>query len=191
MKNYREAWLPERLGLIVNLIYREEHRPIKTILILTLLQLAVLATLVHRIILVEDQLGEITSQTLQSPAKVLTQPVEKSTSAVPEGFGLNEDRLRRIVRSEIRSELNQFADSLLETPSGSLEKEAGIDPVENTRRLELVKQELSFFIERGEISDPEMQEFQMEISRLDPDSSTMMIRELVRALNSGELRGRL
>jgi hypothetical protein len=159
---------------------------LKTIVFLILLQLTVLAVLVHRVTLVEDQVDEIDVRMRQPPAKVLLQPVEKTISVAPDSFGLDENRLRRIIRSE----LNQYADSLLEAPSENPEKEVAIDPVENSRRLEVAKQEFSSFVERGEISDSEMQKFQLEISQLDSESHTMMIRKLVRALNTGELKGR-
>jgi hypothetical protein len=99
----------------------------------------------------------------------------------------DENALRRIVRSELLA----FRDSVAAAPENAENPEPSIDPAENAYRLDAVQEELSYHIERGEISELDMTNLQAEIARLDPDSRTMMMRELVSALNSGDLKGRL
>ena len=157
----------------------------KTIKTLLVLQLAVLAVLAYRIILVDQQLDGMSLQATDASADISPQSSERAV-AFPRGeVALDENKLRRIIRSELRA----YTGSLIEDPTENPGQEPEIDPVENATRLEVVKQELFYYIEMGEISDVEMQNLQMEISRLDPESRTMMLRELTRAIGSGKLDG--
>ena len=68
------------------------------------------------------------------------------------------------------------------------------DPITDAQRqyqLEVVHQEIEFYINRGKISDLEMQELQGAIAKLDEEGRRAMLGQLVKALNSGELEGRL
>ena len=153
-------------------------------MVLLLLQLAVLTGLVYKSIQVDAQLLEISSQLEEQPA-VLT--VEPAVATAESKIGLDEQNLRRIIRSEFRALSNALAEAQPESPETVTE----IDPVANAMQLDVVKQELAYYIRAGEISDLEMQNLQSEMARLDKESQKNMLGQLVRALNSGELKGRL
>jgi len=159
----------------------------KMIKILLILQLAVLVLLTYKILLDDERLDEMPREAADSSSSISPQPAEEA-AGIPRGdVALDEKQLRRIIRSELMA----YTSSLAEAPIQSPAQEPEIDPVENAARLEVVKQELSYYIEMGEISGIEMQKLQMEISRLDPENRTMMLRELTRVIGSGELDGQL
>ena len=156
----------------------------KMIMILLLLQLAVLSGLVYKSIQVDKQLVGISSHLEKQPA-VLT--VEPAVEIAKSDTGLDEQNLRRIIRAEFRTLSNALAEALPESPEPPTE----IDPVENAVQLDVVNQELAYYIRAGEISDLEMQNLQSEMARLDKESQKKMLGQLVRALNTGELKGQL
>lgn len=156
----------------------------KWIISLLVLQLVVISFQSYRISGLEDRMESISQQTDESPAANPLQPAPAVAKNDQAPIGLDESALRRIVRSELIA----FSDSLAATPEDT---KPSVDPVENAYRLDAVREELSYHIEQGEISENDMMNLQAEIARLDPDSRTMMLRELVSALNSGDLKGRL
>lgn len=156
----------------------------KMIMTLLILQLAVLAALVYKNIEVDKRLVEISLQLEAEPTGITVEP---SLATAKSDVGLDEKNLRRIIRSEFMA----LTDAMAQTPPESPEPLTNIDPAENALRLDIVKQELAYYIERGEISDLEMQNFQSEIARLDKESQKKMLGQLIRALNSGDLKGRL
>lgn len=156
----------------------------KMIMILLILQLAVLSALVYKDVEIDQRLVEISLQLEAEPTQITVEP---SLAVAKSDTGLDEKNLRRIIRSEFKILTNAMAQTPLESP----EPLTTIDPVENALQLDIVKQELAYHIKRGEISDLEMQSLQSEIARLDKESQKKMLGQLVRALNSGELKGRL
>jgi hypothetical protein len=159
----------------------------KWIVALVVLQLAVISLQSFWISGLENRVESISRQLDERPAAapLPAEPAFAETGQAPSGF--DENALRRIVRSELLA----FRDSVAAAPENAENPEPSIDPAENAYRLDAVQEELSYHIERGEISELDMTNLQAEIARLDPDSRTMMMRELVSALNSGDLKGRL
>lgn len=157
----------------------------KVILILCVLQMIFLAFLANRLIHIEDQLNQVDSNSALVLAGATTQLTDESQVCSTRDAGLDERKLRRIIRSE----LDVMSNAWLEVAANDAEPAA--DPIEDARRLDAARQTLGYYIKGGEISDIEMQEFQTEISRLEPESRTMLLRALVHALNSGDLKGRL
>ena len=101
----------------------------------------------------------------------------------------DEKLLRKIVREELSAQLEayaaqQAAASAIEVPDPAVE-------AERRNQRELVEQELEHYINQGTISDLEMQHLELEIAKLDKDGQREMLSRLVRAMNSGELNGRL
>ena len=120
-----------------------------------------------------------------SASPLLPEPAVAETGQAPSG--VDESALRRIVRSELLA----FRNSVAAAPVNAENTKPSIDPAENAYRLDAVREELSYHVEQGEISEKDMMNLQADIARLDPDSRTMMMRELVSALNSGNLKGQL
>jgi len=101
---------------------------------------------------------------------------------------ISENRLRQIVREELRSQskvnrASQEGSSIDEEP-------VAVSAAEFQRRYESAVQDLDYYLEQGEISDVDMAKLQMDIAMLDPEARTQMLSRLTRAINSGELRGR-
>ncbi len=105
------------------------------------------------------------------------------------GGGIDEDRLRAIIREELSAELGQLSrgESTVTTSPAPVARDAE----EAKRQRAQVFDQIDYFSSVGRISDVEMQKLQMDIARLDPAARTEALRELTRAINSGRLEGRL
>jgi multidrug resistance efflux pump len=66
-----------------------------------------------------------------------------------------------------------------------------LDPSADRQRRESIEQRIEAYSAAGSITDSQMQELQAEIAKLDEASRRQMMSKLVRALNSGDIKGRL
>ncbi len=98
----------------------------------------------------------------------------------------DEERLRRIVKEELTSLLAQQAPQTKPAAAERARNEA-----EDRRRQELIAQHIEAYRAVGTITDEQMRELQAGIAELDEPSRKQMMSRLIRALNSGELEGRL
>lgn len=151
------------------------------------LQLVLISMQFYWIFNLEQRFEAVPEPPVQSAQTDSLQTSEPVARTGQRPAGLDEQTLRRIIRAE----LSALRQSDAGAPSGTGKPEAVIDPVENAYRLKAVREELAYHIEQGEISDQDMRNLKAEIARLDPDSRANMLRELVAALNSGQLKGRL
>ena len=112
---------------------------------------------------------------------------------------LSEGALRRIVREEL---VDRIERTLLEseaatnfdamTPARLQTPEFHDEPVPtDPYRTEYVSQQIDYFVSVGTITSPEMTRLQSEIGRLSQTERQRLLRRLVAALNSGQLKGRL
>jgi hypothetical protein len=99
---------------------------------------------------------------------------------------VGEDRLRAIVREEL-ARLQLSAQS---NASPSIEAQPHNPPLDVHQR-EAVAQQIEAYRGAGAITDAQMQELQADIAQLDDASRKKMMSKLIRALNSGEIKGRL
>lgn len=98
--------------------------------------------------------------------------------------GVDEDRLRAVIREEF-ARLHVAGEA---TPTvASQPRDASAD----RQRRELIEQQIDAYSSAGAITDVEMMELQAEIAKLDEPSRRQMMSRLVRALNSGDIKGRL
>ena len=161
----------------------------KTLTILSLVQTGILLVLLGKIVLFEEETTvarHAEANTLVSDELTSTQ--SQSNSSDTSNY-VNEDRLRQIIREELAAQ-----------PDGGIGPAKQVDAVfasdstdkaENQYQREQVAQQLNYHTSVGSISNAEMQKLQGEITKLDEASRTEMLRELIRALNSGQLEGRL
>lgn len=163
----------------------------KVFIVLSVLELLLLGLIVHKLFLVEDRLDQFALQTTPRSDVLASQQQEKPPVSSSDYSQFDEDRLRRIIRSELHTAANLQLNAPNETTPQGLANATEVDPVENIVRIELVKQKISDYISLGAISESEMSNLQQEISQLDPTSRRAMLQELTRALNSGNLDGRL
>jgi hypothetical protein len=103
-------------------------------------------------------------------------------------YNMDEARLREIIREELQQ--NQQQPGSGQQP-GHVPVLTSTQKADYDRRRDEVAQQLDYFTSVGSISDTDMQKLQTDIARLDPASRNEMLMELNRALNSGQLEGRL
>ena len=92
-------------------------------------------------------------------------------------------------RAVLREELAQLQAQRPQAPHAAAPPSR--DEADDRRRQVLVAQQLEAYKAMGSITDQQMQELQADMAQLDPASRKQMMMQLVRALNSGELKGRL
>ena len=106
----------------------------------------------------------------------------------------DEEQLRRIIREELASILQSSPESrpLPEPEIASETQESKRqDEIDHQYQRELVQSQLESYASQGSISEVEMADLQMEIAKLDKSGRKMMLREVTKMLNSGELKGHL
>jgi hypothetical protein len=156
----------------------------------TLMTLSVLQTIGVAVLIVQS-FGK-------GPQSMPDQPSSNSGAAIsqqprratPDGDALfaDEKRLRNIVREELaRLQVQPTA------PRGA--PAAPRVYARNERRdlqqQQLIAQQIETYRAVGSMTDEQMQELQADIAQLDEESRKAMMSRLIRALNSGELKGRL
>ena len=160
---------------------------------LVVVQIVAIAFLFARVVSMDESINAM--------AIAEVRPGEEETSAAPTGprvadagqaaDALTAEQVRKIVREELRAQIGALASSAGAVGMDSTAAPDPYDEIEYQQQYELVDQELDFFINQGTISDTDMAVLQMEIAKLDPEGREEMLRRIVRALNSGELDGRL
>lgn len=108
----------------------------------------------------------------------------QSAAVVSEGHQpLDEMKLRRIIRDELTAQANSAAG----VPPSTIQMR---NPAEDQLRKERLDRQLDDYKRLGVISPMQMQDLQEEMARLDKVSQKAVLRKLMRALNSGEIKGR-
>ena len=161
----------------------------KTLTILGLVQTAILLFLLGKIVLFEEETtvaGPAEQNTLVSEDLTKTQSQSSSSDI---NIYPDEDRLRQIIREELAAQLA----ALPGTDSRNLATVAAgqIDEAEYQYRFESVTQKLDLYESVGSISDIDMQNLLSEIMTLNEAHRKQALSRLMRALNSGALKGRL
>ena len=101
---------------------------------------------------------------------------------------LDEARLRQVVREELAA--------LTVTAPGATRPAVALVPAprdaeKDRLQRERVAEQIDRYRTAGAISDAQMSELQNEIAQLDPASRREMLGKLTRAMNAGEIEGRL
>jgi hypothetical protein len=110
-----------------------------------------------------------------------TSPAANPVSSAAPSF--DEERLRAVIREELaRLEPRGDAPPAVAPPR---------NPSADRQRRESIEQRIEAYSAAGSITDSQMQELQAEIAKLDEASRRQMMSKLVRALNSGDIKGRL
>lgn len=92
------------------------------------------------------------------------------------------------MREELAREHNRPATASDALPAVSASPR---DPQADLERREAIAQQIETYRGLGTITDAQMQELQAEIAHLDAASRSQMMSRLIRALNSGDIKGRL
>jgi hypothetical protein len=107
-------------------------------------------------------------------------------SSASSASNVSEERLRTIVREELarlQSRVQGNASSSLQAQPRS--------PSVDVHQREAVEQQIEAYRGAGAVTDAQMQELLSDIAQLDDASRKQMMSKLIRALNSGEIQGRL
>jgi len=96
---------------------------------------------------------------------------------------LDEQRLRRIIREELDARSHRGAVDARSPMARNVP--------DDTHRKVFVDQQIEYFRSVGRISAEEMNDMQREIAKLDPAGRKDAMSRLMRAMNSGEIRGQL
>lgn len=149
------------------------------------------------LVLVFVELADIGERTTTAPPAVSgtpASPAPAGTVAAGEQDAAivypDDEHLRQIIREELTA--------ILQRPAAAPPKQAQfppdsrtVDPVELELRRQQVSARLQYHASVGNISTADMQELQLQIAELGEPARTEMLRELVKALNAGQLDGRL
>ena len=159
----------------------------KAIIVIGAVQLVLILILLTKVVELDQRLHTDINPTNQTtPAQaIITQPMLVPATDVP-GV-LDERKLRKIVREELRAQLGELAISVPQNNNDTVPET--VSTAEYQFRLDTVSQNLDYYIEQGLISDAEMARLQTEIARLDAKGRRQMLSLLTQALNSGELEG--
>jgi hypothetical protein len=121
----------------------------------------------------------------QRPPSSSARPLSSASLAPASGAAssVGEERLRAIVREELARLQSGNASSSVEAQPRN--------PSVDGQQREAVAQQIEGYRGAGTITDAQMQELQTNIAQLDEASRKQMMSKLIRALNSGEIKGRL
>lgn len=124
----------------------------------------------------------------QRPATAAPAQISSSFAAPPGGAvpSVSEEQLRAIVREEVAR-----LQSTAQVNSPSSVEAAPRNPAVDADRRDAVAQQIEVYRGSGAITEVQMQELQADIAQLDAASRKQMMSKLIRALNSGEIKGRL
>jgi len=152
---------------------------VRTLITLSVLQTIGIAVLVVHA-LREEPHAVSDVRPAQSPA---------SAPAPVEAPRIDEARLRAILREELAQEHNRpVAESLPAAPSPAPPHNPSAAELQ---QRDLVAQQIEAYRAVGMITDAQMQELQADIAKLDAVSRKQMLSKLTRALNTGDIKGRL
>ena len=153
--------------------HRDFLEHMKTLFALNVLQMIAIATLVVHAFR-EQPTG----------AQEAHPTIESANMAAPTAPRLDEQRLRIVIREELAMLLDRSgASPAVTTPPRN--------PSTDLQQREIVAQQIETYRTTGMITDMQMQELQSEIAKLDVGSRKEMMSRLIRALNSGDMKGRL
>ena len=150
----------------------------KTLLALSLLQTIGIVVLVVHAFRIEPDVAS-GARPPNSPA------AEFSPGSAP---AVAEERLRIIVREELARKHDRPVAAGDVVPAMPAPRR---DPAADQRRREAIAQQIEAYSAMGTITDVQMLELQSEIAQLDEASRREMMSKLVRALNSGDIKGRM
>jgi hypothetical protein len=152
----------------------------RTLIVLSVLQTAAIAALVVH------AFGAGHPTHIEQRASGSSAPTAPSSTTTGPSFNVSEERLRAIVREELARLLQSSLPgnaSAVEAPPRNLSPDA--------QRAEAVAQQIEAYRGAGSMTDAQMQELQTSIAQLDEAGRKQMMSKLMRALNSGEIKGRL
>jgi 4-hydroxyphenylpyruvate dioxygenase-like putative hemolysin len=170
--------------VLVNLVVQPIQ--MKTIIVLSLVQTAVLIFLLGKFVLFEQDTN-VTERAVQNT--VVSESVYDPASDRSTIYYMDDNQLRQIIREELAAQLGGSSGTDKNTDASIASNVTDHSEIQYQR--ELVAQQLEYHTSVGSISDADMQKLQGDIAMLDAAGRTEMLGKLTRALNTGGLDGRL
>lgn len=161
----------------------------KALLALAVIQVALLAFLAAQVTTLERPVGPAETDAVPPAASRVAAGrfvVQPEAMPTPEAL---EASLRRIVREEIAAAVQ--AGAIPAAQDARQVKTGSVAPRPDPQRLAVVSSQLDYFIGIGSISPSEMAVLQGGIAQLDEAGRRQMLGRLVRAINTGSLKGEL
>lgn len=159
------------------------------------LQLLVIGFLIFRLDVIESRLESLPAAG-QPPAELSERLADTAARVMPGrlSYEVDEAVLRKIISEELGAVLaaaGPEGDSKPEVALSDAAETAGNAKTSDHYESGLVRGELDYYTSRGAITETEMAGLQSRIASLPAAERTSMLQELARALNSGDLQGRL
>lgn len=153
----------------------------KTLIALSVLQtIGIVVLLLH---VIDNERGPASTLHAANPATIAPSPFA-SRSDTPAALA-DEGRLRAIIQEELAAQLKVRSHDTVPPPA------AVRDEASDRLRQERIAQQIEAYQAAGSITDAQMQELQAQIAGLDDASRKRMMSKLIRAMNSGDIKGRL
>jgi hypothetical protein len=150
----------------------------------TLMALSVLQTIGILVLIVKCSGNE--------PQPTLESRLQSSFAAATSphlGRDADEARLRSIIREELARQ-PQVQANRHDTPASAVVTPPRTESMDRHQQ-ELVAQQIETYKSMGSITSQQMENLQVQIAQLDEASRRQMLGKLIRALNSGDIKGRL
>jgi hypothetical protein len=96
------------------------------------------------------------------------------------------EALRAVIREEVATQVHEATRQM----SGPAMPPKPRDPEADRVREERVAQHIETYKSVGAITDQQMEDLQLELARLDQPTRRALMSKLVKAMNSGEIKGR-
>ena len=157
----------------------------KMLTIIVLVQLLAVAVLLVKVFSLDDKLPVPMAEQSVRPSTIAVSAPETGSQIATVHFP--EDRLREIIREELSARLGDVADA----QNSSVPAPSPVSEAEYVYRRELVAQKLQYYANVGQVTGPEMIELEGQIAGLSEEDRPVMLKELIRALNTGAIDGRL
>ncbi len=132
-----------------------------------------------------DIASETTVPAFQGSTAEAAAPIQLSASTIYPP----DDRIRQIIREEL-------ALALQDVPAGTGNADTTLaQPLQSGTdygiQRDAVSQSIDYYVSVGRITEQEMSRLQLDIARLNPDDRRAMMGAIVKAMNTGQLNGRL
>ena len=156
---------------------------------MSLLQIGVLLFLFARVVAIEDSAYASAPMQNDNAAGNDSYDSRPDSSRNVQYDSTIEPRLRTIVREELAAQLADLRTANTQVATAIAAEE--LDEGEYQYRVSSVSQQLDIYESVGSISEDDMHKLQSEIMTLNEADREEALSRLVRALNSGALKGRL
>lgn len=174
--------------LITLQIHPGLQQELKTLTALVVVQLVVLLALFMRVGTLENEVTAARSapQSLAPTESFNSTPTDRTVTVT--GFP-DENRIREIIREELALQLDGLGVAAADGERPMTD--SAYTGAEYEYRRESVAQSVDYYVSAGRITEIEMAGLQQQIAGLSPEDRQAMLRQLVRAMNTGALDGRL